>query len=62
MGDFFFRLAHCLDVPGRLANGLFHLLINGAYQGYNPFPNHLLTSWDIQVVKALIQFALEKIA
>ena len=34
----------------------------GCYQGYNPLPNHLLTSWDIQVVKALIQFPLEKIA
>ena len=26
-----------------------HLLINGAYWGYNPVTNHLLTSWDIQV-------------
>ena len=30
-------------------SGLFHLLINGVYWGYNPFTNHLLTSWDIQV-------------
>ena len=30
-------------------NGLFHLLINGVYWGYNPLTNHLLTSWDIQV-------------
>ena len=29
-------------------NGLFHLLINGAYWGYNPLTHHLLTSWDIQ--------------
>ena len=25
-------------------NGLFHLLINGVYWGYNPLTNHLLTS------------------
>ena len=31
-----------------LVNGLFHLLINGIYWGYNPFTDHLLTSWDIQ--------------
>ena len=31
-------------------NGLFHLLIKGVYWGYNPLTNHLLTSWDIQVV------------
>ncbi len=30
-------------------NGLFHLLINGVYWGYNLLTNHLLTSWDIQV-------------
>ena len=30
-------------------NGLFHLLVNGVYWGYNPLTNHLLTSWDIQV-------------
>ena len=30
-------------------NGLFHLLINGVYRGYNPLTNLLLTSWDIQV-------------
>ena len=28
---------------------LFHLLIHGRYWGYNPFTNHLLTSWNIQV-------------
>ena len=27
----------------------YNLLINGVYWGYNPLPNHLLTSWDIQV-------------
>ena len=27
----------------------YNLLINGIYWGYNPFTNHLLTSWDIQV-------------
>ena len=27
----------------------YNLLINGVYWGYNPFANHLLTSWDIQV-------------
>ena len=26
-----------------------YILINGVYWGYNPFTNHLLTSWDIQV-------------
>ena len=30
-------------------NGLFHLLINGVYWGYNPLINPLLTSWDILV-------------
>ena len=28
----------------------YNLLINGVYWGYNPLTNHLLTSWDIQVV------------
>jgi len=28
----------------------YNLLINGVYGGYNPLTNHLLTSWDIQVV------------
>ena len=27
----------------------YNLLLNGIYWGYNPFTNHLLTSWDIQV-------------
>ena len=27
----------------------YKLLISGIYRGYNPFTNHLLTSWDIQV-------------
>ena len=30
-------------------NGLVTYDIDGVYWGYNPFPNHLLTSWDIQV-------------
>ena len=44
-----------MDVPlevrinGERINGLFHLVINGVYWGYNPLTNHLLTSWDIQV-------------
>ena len=25
-------------------------LINGVYWGYNPLTNHLLTSWDIQIL------------
>ena len=37
------------EVSKWLVSGLFHLLINGVYWGYNPFSNHLLTSWDIQV-------------
>ena len=39
-----------LGCPVGRINGLFHLLINGVYWGYNPLTNHLLTSWDIQVV------------
>ena len=31
----------------------YNLLINGVYWGYNPLTNHLLTSWDIQVVLSL---------
>ena len=27
----------------------YNLLINGVYWAYNPFTNHLLTSWDILV-------------
>ena len=27
----------------------YYLPINKVYWGYNPFTNHLLTSWDIQV-------------
>ena len=37
-------------------NGLFHLLINGIYWGYNPLTNHLLTSWDIQVGAHFVEF------
>ena len=29
----------------------YNLLINEVYWGYNSFTNHLLTSWDIQVVQ-----------
>ena len=28
----------------------YNLLINGIYWGYNPFTNHLLISWDLQVL------------
>ena len=28
----------------------YNLLINGVYWGYNPPTNHLVTSWDIQVL------------
>ena len=39
-----------VDVPLELRiNGLFPLLIDGVYWGYNPLTNLLLTSWDIQV-------------
>ena len=44
-----------LKVSRWLVNGLFHLLINGVYWGCNPFTNHLLTSWDIQVPQTLNQ-------
>ena len=45
---------YLLGCPSKLGsmvriNGLFHLLINGIYCGYNPLTNLLLTSWDIQV-------------
>ena len=33
-----------------LVNGVFHLAINGVYWGYNLLTNHLLSSWDIQVL------------
>ena len=38
------------EISKWLVNGLFHLLINGVYWGYNPLTNLLLTSWDIQVL------------
>ena len=41
-----------LGCPRKLVNGWevgYNLLVNGVYWGYNPFTNHLLTSWDIQV-------------
>ena len=31
-------------INGERINGLFHLLINGVYWGYNPLTNLLLTS------------------
>ena len=37
------------EVSKWLVNGLFHLLINGVYGGYNPLPNLLLTTWYIQI-------------
>ena len=33
----------------------YNLLINGVYWGYNPFTNHLLTSWDIQACIFLLK-------
>ena len=30
---------------------LYNLFISGIYRGYNPFTNHLLTSWDIIQVR-----------
>ena len=33
-----------------------NLLKNGVYWGYNPFTNHLLTSWDIQVDSGFTDF------
>ena len=40
-----------LEVLGSMVriNGLFHLLINGVYWGYNSLTNHLQSSWYIQV-------------
>ena len=42
-----------LGCPRKLVNGLemgYNLLVDGVYGGYNPLTNHLLTSWDIQVL------------
>ena len=42
-----------LDCPRKLVNGQdmgYNLLVNGIYWGYNPLTNHLLSSWDIQVL------------
>ena len=36
------------EVSKWLVNGLYNLLKNGVYLGYNPFTNHLLNFWDIQ--------------
>ena len=36
------------EVSRWLVNGLYNLLINEVYWGYNPVTHHLLTSWDIQ--------------
>ena len=38
-----------LDIPVSKKLLGYNLLIYGVYWGYNPFTNHLLTSWDIQV-------------
>ena len=38
-----------LDIPVSKKLLGYNLLIYGVYWGYNPFANHLLTSWDIQV-------------
>ena len=32
----------------------YNLLINGVYWSYNPLTNHLLASWDIQVVELVL--------
>ena len=37
------------EVSKWLVNGLFHLLTNGMYWGYNPLTKLLLTSWNFQV-------------
>ena len=39
----------------------YNLLIYGVYWGYNPLTNHLLTSWDIQVVPDSTTFVLKKV-
>ena len=38
----------------------YNLLVNGVYWGYNPFTNHLLTSWDIQA-PLIMQWPLEEL-
>ena len=38
-----------LDIPVSRKLLGYNLLMYGVYWGYNPFANHLLTSWDIQV-------------
>ncbi len=45
------RLIGCPRKLGPMVriNGLFHLLINGVYCGYNPLSHFLLTSCDFQV-------------
>ena len=37
------------EVNTWLVNGVFHLLINAVYWGYNPLTNLLLHSWNIHV-------------
>ena len=37
------------EVSKWFVNGLFHLLINGVYWGYNPLTNHLVNFWYILV-------------
>ena len=43
-------------INGERINGLFHLLINGVYGGYNPLILTIdpFTSWDIQVLNYLL--------
>ena len=33
----------------------YNLLINGIHWGHNPFTNHLLTSWNIQVQYSFVK-------
>ena len=50
-----------LGCPRKLVHGWwvgYNLPINGIYWGYNPFANHLLTSWDIQVSRATFPFQM----
>ena len=42
-----------------LVNGIFHLLIDGIYWGYNPLTNLLLTSWDILVLRGVLHVGVD---
>ena len=50
-------LMDVLGCPRKLGSMAYNLLINGVYWGYNPFTNHLLTSWDIQVFDLINHYA-----